>query len=213
MEMESNLLDHKIMGVEDEKRQRILNAAMDEFTKGYKAASTDAIVKQAGISKGLLFHYFGTKKELHLFLIEYALTAIVREYADIINMEQGDLLARIWQMSLLKRDLCNQYPNIFNFLTSAFYSIKNDPQNDFAVRLAALQQELYAALYEKIDENMLKEGLDKVMASNVIRWTLAGLSEQITSQRKTFQEMNAEFDLYLEQTKQYLDLLRQMLYR
>lgn len=211
--LNTDIRDHKIMGMEEEKRQRILSAAMDEFSKGYKSASTDEIVRQAGISKGLLFHYFGTKKGLYVFLIEYALDQLVHEYAEVINMAQPDPLERIWQMSLLKRDLCGRYPNIFNFLTAAFYSGKDEPTNDFSLRFTALREEIYMALYEKIDESLLREGLDKVMASNIIRWTLNGLSDQMTNDRRPFHEMSAEFDRYLEETKRYLDLLRQLLYR
>ena len=47
----------KFLKLDDEKRDRILNAAMKEFRYGYVKASTDIIVKEAGISKGLLFHY------------------------------------------------------------------------------------------------------------------------------------------------------------
>ncbi len=39
-----------------------MNAAISIFaTQGYAHASTDEIVKRAGISKGLLFHYFISK--------------------------------------------------------------------------------------------------------------------------------------------------------
>ena len=58
--------------MEPEKRERIINAAINEFTKkGYRNASTNEIVKEAGISKGLIFHYFKNKKQLYLFLYDY----------------------------------------------------------------------------------------------------------------------------------------------
>lgn len=47
-----NLNDHKIMSLAPDKRDRILNAAMKEFARGYKNASTDNIVRESGISKG-----------------------------------------------------------------------------------------------------------------------------------------------------------------
>ena len=60
------------MSLSEEKQQRILNAALKEFAqKGYKNASTNQIVKEADISKGLLFHYFKNKKQLFLFLYDY----------------------------------------------------------------------------------------------------------------------------------------------
>ncbi|EMV4835388.1 helix-turn-helix transcriptional regulator, partial [Listeria monocytogenes] len=51
----------------DEKRLKILEAAMGEFTeKGYQAASTNKICEKAGVSKGLIFHYFGSKEKLYI---------------------------------------------------------------------------------------------------------------------------------------------------
>jgi len=50
-------------GIEPEKRDRILNAAIEEFASfPFEKASTNHIVAKAGISKGLLFHYFGSKQ-------------------------------------------------------------------------------------------------------------------------------------------------------
>ena len=213
MQITTTLKNHKIMSMEPEKRQRVLNAAMEEFVKGFKTASTDEIVKKAGISKGLLFHYFGTKKDLYGYLCEYALEATAREYAPVLDARQGDMLERIWQMVLLKRELCNLYPNIFEFLTAVYYQTKEEPTGPFAVRFRELQEEIYAVFYQEDDEVLLQEGIDRVMAVNIIRWTLNGLSEQITGEHKSFSQMNQEFDVYLEETRRYLDLLRSMLYK
>lgn len=212
MQRDAAAMAKKIEAMDAEKRQRILNASMEEFSKGFSAASTDNIVKKAGISKGLLFHYFGTKRDLYLYVIDYALVAITREYTDLINTKSGDILERLWQMSLLKRELCFQHPDIFSFLTSAYYIAKDEPGGDFNRRFAVLQEEIFYALYSNIDPALLKPGIDGQMASNVIRWTLTGLSDQITAERKRFDEMTAEYDVYLEETKRYLDLLRRMLY-
>ncbi|HKM33593.1 MAG TPA: TetR/AcrR family transcriptional regulator [Lachnospiraceae bacterium] len=55
-----------------EKRyQQILAIALDEFiTKGYYGTSTREIAKIAGISSGLMFHYFDSKLALYEALIE-----------------------------------------------------------------------------------------------------------------------------------------------
>ncbi len=59
----------KFLTLDQEKQERILNAASKEFAqKGFVNASTNEMVKEAGISKGLLFHYFKNKKQLYLFL-------------------------------------------------------------------------------------------------------------------------------------------------
>jgi len=110
---------HKVMSVENEKRQRIISAAMHEFMKGYRNARTDTIVKSAGISKGLLFHYFDTKKELFFFLFQYAVDIIGGEYKTA-RFENRDFLDNIWQLSLLARKLVSKHPLVYGFLASVF---------------------------------------------------------------------------------------------
>ena len=52
----------------EEKQQRIINAGIEVFSNHeYKRASTDEIARKAGISKGLLFHYFHNKKSFYLY--------------------------------------------------------------------------------------------------------------------------------------------------
>lgn len=212
MQTHSSIENHKIMSMEKEKRNTILNASMSEFSKGFKMASTDLIAQKAGISKGLLFHYFGTKRDLYLFILDYALETVMNEYKILLYSDEKDLLERIWQISLLKKDLCGQYPDIFEFLTASYYQISEQP-NDFALRYMELKKELYRLLYDNIDEDLLKENINKVMASNIIRWTLEGLSQKMTHEKKSFKQMSKEFDTYLEETKSYLNLLRELLYR
>jgi AcrR family transcriptional regulator len=54
-------LDH------DERRQQILDCARRLFSeRNYASVSTSEIARQAGVARGLLHHYFGTKRELYL---------------------------------------------------------------------------------------------------------------------------------------------------
>jgi AcrR family transcriptional regulator len=57
------------------KRKKILKEALIEFSKeGYANASTNQIVRRAGVSKGSLFNYFGSKEELYLLLMSEAVS-------------------------------------------------------------------------------------------------------------------------------------------
>ena len=49
------------MDISGEKREQIIRAAMKNFSK----TVMDEIVADAGVSKGLVFHYFGSKKALY----------------------------------------------------------------------------------------------------------------------------------------------------
>jgi AcrR family transcriptional regulator len=54
-------LDH------DERRQQILACARRLFSeRNYSSVSTSEIARDAGVARGLLHHYFGTKRDLYL---------------------------------------------------------------------------------------------------------------------------------------------------
>lgn len=117
-----DLTKHKIFTMEDMKRDILLTVAMSKFAKnGYKKTTTDEIISEAEISKGLLFHYFGTKKDLYIFLFKYANTTIMQDFYTQINMKERDILERLWNIFLLKLELTNKYPAIFDFVASAFF--------------------------------------------------------------------------------------------
>jgi AcrR family transcriptional regulator len=59
----------------DERRAQLLSLGLSEFsTKSYDAVSIDDLAQLAGVSKGLLYHYFPSKRDLYV--------ATVREAAE-----------------------------------------------------------------------------------------------------------------------------------
>ena len=81
------------------KKERVLNAALAEFArKDYKDASTNAIVEAAHISKGILFRYFGSKKNLYLYLYRYVREVTDKEIYGYIDADKGDLPIILMQL-------------------------------------------------------------------------------------------------------------------
>lgn len=57
----------------DRRKEEILEAALEEFSrKGYSGTKISDVVKRAGISQGLVYHYYKSKDELYLAVIEKA---------------------------------------------------------------------------------------------------------------------------------------------
>lgn len=55
----------------DERRKQLLQVALDIFIeKGYYGTSTREIARRAGVSSGLLFHYFSNKESICLELVK-----------------------------------------------------------------------------------------------------------------------------------------------
>lgn len=72
-----------------EKENKILNSALELFVeKGFHGTSTSSISKNAGVSTGILFHYFSTKKTL---IIELYLNIKERFYRNMVqNLDNTD---------------------------------------------------------------------------------------------------------------------------
>jgi AcrR family transcriptional regulator len=59
----------------DERREQILTCAMRLFgAQPYAEVSTTELAKQAGVARGLINHYFGTKRDLYLEVVRRLVT-------------------------------------------------------------------------------------------------------------------------------------------
>ncbi|MEY8002035.1 hypothetical protein AB8U03_17965, partial [Clostridium sp. Mt-5] len=165
------------------------------------------------ISKGLLFHYFGTKKNLYIFLFKYANTIIMQEYYSQINIKEKDILKRFRNMFLLKLELTNKYPAIFDFVTSAFF--EKDPA--VAGKINEYTNLLYFdvknEMLKDIDLSLFKENFDIEKAINIIIFTLKGYSESQTSPEKRIEDYNKEQARYIREIDEYITILRTAFYK
>ncbi|HWC87766.1 MAG TPA: helix-turn-helix domain-containing protein [Solirubrobacteraceae bacterium] len=70
----------------DERRLQILIVARRLFSeRSYAAVSTSDIAREAGVARGLLHHYFGTKRELYLEVVR----ALVRVPSNPVPLRSG----------------------------------------------------------------------------------------------------------------------------
>ncbi|MCL2386915.1 MAG: TetR/AcrR family transcriptional regulator [Defluviitaleaceae bacterium] len=206
----------KFLALEQDKQTRIINAAMKEFLAGYKHATTDAIVREAGISKGLLFHYFGTKEKLYDFLIDYAVDTVKGEYLDLINVWQKDIFDSIWQMSLLKRDVSQKFPVIFEFLASVYIDSKDCPAKVHLARFKEMQTQRFTDIYNHCDRSLFRDDVDPRKAVNIVQWSLSGWADTkafVLSPRDVGADVAENYESYLEEMKEYLDIFRKCFYK
>ena len=211
--MSEDLETHKIMTMEPEKRDRVINSAMREFAKGFKSACTDTIVREAGISKGLLFHYFGTKDRLYSFILMNACEMIHSEYLTLIDLKQSDIIEKIWQMTLLKMDLSYKHPALFDFLAKAYVELQENPNDEFAEYFTKVRADAVERALADIDASLFKEGIDPKKAANIVLWTLNGYSASQINTTMRMEDYQNEYERYLEEIKDYIGILRKALYK
>lgn len=115
-------MNKKFYSLPEEKQQRILNAGFRVFSQNsYKKSPMQEIADDAGISKSLLFYYFHNKKELYLFLWDYAANLTMEYLNEYKCYEPTDLFEMMERGMQAKFKVMEKYPNLTSFAIKAFY--------------------------------------------------------------------------------------------
>ncbi|MCA0148395.1 TetR/AcrR family transcriptional regulator [Rossellomorea vietnamensis] len=199
----------KSLNIDSEKEDRIIRAATRVFAEsGYEKASTNAIVKEAKISKGILFHYFNSKKELYVSLYEYLSDLFTEKIYEKLDWNEHDIFVTIRSVTLIKFELFSVYPDLINFLTSAFSEEAPEVKEEIEKYKTRMVESSFATLFSNIDTSKFKEGIDVNKSIQVIYWTFEGMANQQQQKAKSRsvaeinqEEVLAEIDAYIELLK------------
>lgn len=171
-------MNEKFFDLKKEKQDRMINAALKIFgMRGYQFASTDDIVKEAGISKGLLFHYFGSKSGLYSFIYDYSVRFMSMELKASVDANETNFFTLQKQIETGRLQVLKNYPCMQLFLEKC-----NVETTKEALLAVEEKKEELAALYDsfnaQIDFSLLPEGTDTAKLQNMLRYTLKNLMEE-----------------------------------
>lgn len=204
----------KFMNLDPEKQDRIINAAMNEFAqKGYNLASTNEIVKEAGISKGLLFHYFGNKKQMYLFLFDYCYDIIADEFYKKINLKETDFFNRIREAIIIKMELMNKYPNLFKFMEESYMEDSAEIKVEVEKRFKEATGINMGKVYEGIDFTKFREDMDIQKIMKIISFTFEKLSEEELQKAKQTPSHQLDYQRIQQEAEEYFEILTKAFYK
>jgi len=195
-------MNEKFFDLNREKQDRMINAALRIFAEnGYRHASTDTIVKEAGISKGLLFHYFTSKMGLFSFLFDYSIRYMLFEYDRLISARETDYFKIRKEMERAKLNVLRSYPYMNEFIEKSLQENQLD-----VIETIEISKNSYLETLEKYNNqgkrSNLRGDISSAQLDNMIRYTVDGLTkDQIQS--NSFQP-----DMLFEQICGYLDTLQ-----
>lgn len=203
----------KFYNLEDDKQIKILNAALKVYVKkGYDHASTNEIVKEAGISKGLLFHYFNNKKTLYLFLFDHCIEVVVENFYKKVVMEEPDFFKRLQDMTLSKMEILHKYPDIFRFFEIAMLEESEQIRSDFQSRIKAFSENSSTWLFEGIDTSKFRDDLDLAQVIKSIMWAFEGFSEEVLTKAKQ-QNAKLDYDQVFAEAREYIEMFKKAFYK
>ncbi len=104
--------------ISNEKKNQIITKGIKVFSKfSFVEARTDLITQEAGISKGSLFYYFGSKKNFYLHLLKYTVDLLTQDLE--YEKNNDNFYETIFDIMDIKYNLIMRYPNETWFLNMA----------------------------------------------------------------------------------------------
>lgn len=191
--------------LEQEKKQRILNAALEEFTKnGYKKASTIEIAKNASISKGALFHYFGTKEALFHYLISYAVQNLEEEVLAKSPVGEMNLIEHYQFVTQVKYDMYKESPYLFDFLYRCLQD--DEVRGRYFEEISGVVDRYKQLMQQSLQYTHFKEGIDLEQAVKLSTYLFEGLAVN-------YARAHSELDLdeIVEEGLELLELLGELI--
>ncbi len=198
----------KFLNLSKEKQNTIIDAALKTFgTNGYKKTSISDIAAAAGISKAMVFHYFGTKKALYLYLINLCGSIMINEINEKFDNSVTDFFDRIKMSSNIEISAMKRHAAIPSFLTSAYFETDEEVKEDLKAIFASSEDFRNKIAFDGMDTSRFKEGVDLRLLMKMLLWMADGYTKEISN--KT--EIN--FDTMLEEFNECLNMLKNNFYR
>ncbi len=212
MQKEIQAMNERFFDLKKDRQDRIINGAMRIFAQnGYRHASTDEMVAAASISKGLLFHYFKSKKGTWEFLYEYSTRYMLLELREAGRRRGCDFFEMYRQLVRADAAVLQKYPYMPLFLRRADEELAaGDPKfkpeipEDLAGAVADLRLDL---VIEAQRPPFLSEQ-DARRISQMLEYTRFGLMQELMERK----DENAKpgHEQYAERFSEYLQTLRKM---
>jgi len=199
-------MNEKFFDLKKEKQDRMINAALKIFAQnGYHHSSTDDIVKEAGISKGLLFHYFTSKMGLYSFLYDYCVRFLTLELKSSVSESEKDYFKIMLSQEQAKTSVLKSYPYMQAFIDRS--QSEDDEDALFATEdNRAELQEIYDGILGQVDSSKFKKDVDPSLVHTMLQYTIQGIM------REQLQTVSFNADNYFTDCKKHIEMLKSICY-
>lgn len=200
-------MNDKFFDLKKEKQDRMINAALKVFAmNGYEHASTDDIVREAGISKGLLFHYFINKIGLYSFIYDYSVKYLMLELSTGVSKGETDYFDLVRQIRGAELQVMYNYPYMLQFLNESRKENVSEALMATEDKRGVLPHQ-YNQLMRRADLSHFRPETDIEKLTKMIELTVSGLM--------TERFVNGDFqpELFGEEIEKYLIMLKKLSYQ
>jgi len=183
-------------------REKILDAVFKlVYINGYNGTSMAMILKECGIPKGSLYHFFKSKKEMVLAVVSERISPRMDEFyaLDEVVGERGIDTIITAMLRVTKKDVLVSYGCPLNRLNQEMSPV----DTDFEVAINAIYEKLKAKIVILLENSKLQEGIDSSSLAEFIIagvWGALSLSPEQSSKKRYLASIN-HLIIYLKSLK------------
>ncbi len=200
----------------EEKKSKIINACLEEFAEnGYEKASTNAIVNRAGISKGLLFHYFGNKKNIYLYLLDITIKHFMNRFYELDTKPSNDIFEKMIQSGMVKVKIAFEAPLMYKLIMEAFVDTPKGVKDEIAARYQEIYAQAMPNFFENIDYSKFREDIDTMKAIEFISLCLDSLYRKYVNMAKGKASKLSieETEAMVKEQYEFVDMIKNGIYK
>ena len=165
-----------------EKQEHIINAALTVFGRnGYKKASIADIAKETGISKGMVMYYFGSKKNLYLFLADRCGKILMEAVEEGVDKNVTDFFDKIKMATDAKIAMMKKHPAILSFLTCLYYETDDEVAGSLEDFKNKRGDDRDRILLGGTELSKFKDDVDPKLLEKFFIWAGEGFANSFTS--------------------------------
>lgn len=199
-------MNEKFFDLSREKQDRMINGAVEVFAKnGFKHASTDDMVKAVEVSKGLWFHYFGSKLGLYNFVYGYSVKYVILELSSIVDTDEKDYFEMVKQIEFTKMRIRKKYPYMLMFLAQA----QKEADAEVRAQIAEDQtfyQEKMSGFLKNADILSVEEKAQREKIKKLVQYSISGITSEQTDTadpEAVYKEIRNQIDFIREMTQEH----------
>jgi len=191
----------------ESKREHILQICIEEFARnGYINTSTNTIVKRLGISKGLLFLYFKSKKNLFLYITDYLMDMLTIDFFERFSINQQLEVLDIFDfMGEFYNMLLKEKPHVAMIFLEA---LLNAPE-ELREEVEAKHELLHEKVWGRIRISNIRKDIDIRTVIDLMHMASYHVGRMIFKEHgRETEHFKENADKYIKIFNQYVDIIK-----
>lgn len=160
-----------------DKQQHIVDAALTVFGQNtYRKASMNDIATTAGISKAMVFYYFGSKKSLYLYLARLCGELFTKAYEEQFDPTVTDLFDRIRILAEIEMSVIRHHPSMWSFLSNLYRETDPEVADEIRPMVGTGVSGTWTTLLDGADLSRFADPSAPEILARLLTWAAEGMA-------------------------------------